>query len=75
MSSKDKVSNKQKDINNLTGFLTKMLIMAITMLLLFMGTLVPALFFASFAASKRNKINGKIRHCSARYFSLPFSSY
>jgi hypothetical protein len=60
MSSKDKVSNKQKDINNLTGFLTKMLIMAITMLLLFMGTLVPALFFASFAASKRNKINGKI---------------
>ena len=60
MSSKDEVSNKQKDINNLTGFLTKMLIMAITMLLLFMGTLVPALFFASFAASKRNKINGKI---------------
>jgi len=60
MSSKNKVSNKQKDINNLTGFLTKMLIMAITMLLLFMGTLVPALFFASFAASKRNKINGKI---------------
>ena len=60
MSSKNKVSNKQKDINHLTEFLWKMLIMAITMLALFMGTLVPALFFASFAASKRNKIDGKI---------------
>ena len=60
MSSKNKVSNKQKDFNHLTEFLWKMLIMAITMLALFMGTLVPALFFASFAASKRNKIDGKI---------------
>ena len=61
MSSKNKVSNKQKDFNHLTEFLWKMLIMAITMLVLFMGTLVPSLFFASFAASKRNKPdNGKI---------------
>ena len=58
MSSKNKVSNKQKDFNHLTEFLWKMLIMAITMLALFMGTLVPALFFASFAASKRNKPDG-----------------
>ena len=42
MSSKNKVSNKQKDFNHLTEFLWKMLIMAITMLALIMGTLVPA---------------------------------
>lgn len=58
MSSKNKVSNKQKDFNHLTEFLWKMLIMAITMLVLFIGTLVPSLFFASFAASKRNKPDG-----------------
>ncbi len=70
MSSKNKVSNKQKDINHLTEFLSKMLIMAITMLVMFMLILTPSLFFASFAASKRNTMNGKplIQNENSDYF-------
>lgn len=70
MSSKNKVSNKQKDINHLTEFLSKMLIMAITMLVMFMLILTPSLFFASFAASKRNTMDGKplIQNENSDYF-------
>ena len=70
MSSKNKVSNKQKDFNHLTEFLWKMLIMAITMLVMFMLILTPSLFFASFAASKRNTMNGKplIQNENSAYF-------